>query len=285
MKRSVTSSISFRRCQTFQINDLFFKVSYTSDAVDSQRPTHSTTFYSSEVVQKNRVKELKADLTRTSFKLGPETDDDKSKFITINQLGFVQVIEHPMDANEYKEKIALNKSLKESVKKSSIVFGNEKGNPIYESVMMEQMRCVEKPDVNEIMKRKKEIHAMKKELRDPKFKTGVDYSEEFNVDQYETNYKSGYGSVPIGAYRMAHSHKDEIANLISDSRETHFSIEETGYQQEYKSISHDSMENVYKNAQGVNTSKLRYDELQRTRALKAGLVNSSFEIGWDKEYF
>lgn len=229
---------------------------------------------------------MKEDLTRTSFKFGPEVDDDKSKYLTVNQLGFLHVIEHPMDANEHAEKKALNKSLKESVKKSSIVFGNDQRIPIYESVTKEQMRGEKTPDTNEIIRRKQEIREMKKELRDPKFKIGLDYSEEFNVDQYKTNYKNGYGSVPIDAYREAHSHKDEIASLISDFRESHFQLKDTeGEKTDYQSASHYSMEKVYKNAQGVDTSKLRKDELLRAKAMKAGLVSSTFEIGTDKEYF
>jgi hypothetical protein len=41
---------------------------------------------------------------------------------------------------------------------------------------------------------------------------------------YETDYNSGYGSVPASAYSQRHLDRDEIKKTIEDSRSSHYSL-------------------------------------------------------------
>jgi hypothetical protein len=232
-------------------------------------------------LQKQRIKQMKADLTKTNFKMGDERD--KTEYMSTNHQGMLQVIQHPMDARERGEKKALNEAMKEAVKRSSLEFGTEK--PIYESVMSGQMRKAGGMGPgDDYQKRKGEIGEMTSALRKHNFQIGADYSKEYNAGQYETDYHSGYGSLPKAAYMMAHDHKEEINRHIADSRSSHYSLDMPGYKAEYKSTCHDSMEKVYMSTLGTDTRQMRVDEQERARSMKANLTRTTFVLGDDREY-
>ena len=252
---------------------------YISDAMENQKLILNASNADKEA-QKQRIKKMKADLTKTNFKMGDERD--KTEYMSTNQQGMLQVIQHPMDARERVEKKALNEAMKEAVKRSSLEFGTEK--PVYESVMTGQMRRdVMGPGVD-FQKRKDEISEMTNALRKHNFQIWADYSKEYNAGQYETDYNSGYGSLPKAAYMMAHDHKDEINRHIADSRSSHYSLDMPGYKEEYKSASHASMEKVYKSTLGTDTRQMRMDEQERARSMKANLTRTTFVLGDDNEY-
>jgi hypothetical protein len=270
-----------RHVTNHPLTSFFFsshQIRYISDAMENQKLILNASHADKEA-QKLRIKKMKADLTTTNFKLGDERE--RTEYMSTNHQGMLQVIQNPMDARERVEKKALNEALKEAVKRSSLEFGHEK--PVYESIMTGQMKREAGPGVD-FQKRKDEISEMTNALRKHNFSIGADYSREYNAGQYETDYNSGYGSLPKEAYMMAHNNKDEIQRHIADSRSSHYSLDMAGYRAEYKSASHDSMEKVYKSVLGTDTSQMRKDEQERARVMKANLTKTTFVLGDDTEY-
>jgi hypothetical protein len=111
---------------------------------------------------------MKTDLTTTNFKLGDEKD--RTEYETTNKTAMNHILTHPMDKSEREEKAAMNKALKEAVKKSSLDFGNEA--TIYESVMSVDMRKATQGGTSEYARRKQEISDMTASLRKHNFTLG-----------------------------------------------------------------------------------------------------------------
>lgn len=173
--------------------------------------------HSDKAIQAERIRKMKADLTTTNFKLGDARD--KTEYMSTNHQSMLQAVQHPIDAKERLEKAELNRTMKEAVKRSSLEFGRE---PIrYESVMTEEMKR-NPGGVVDFQKRKKEIATMKQALSKHNFTFGN--AQEFNEKTWETDYASGYGSLPHEAYLHKHLHADEIKASIAVSISLFYSI-------------------------------------------------------------
>jgi hypothetical protein len=96
-------------------------------------------------------------------------------------------------------------------------------------------------------------------LRKHNFTLG-DESKGFNKDMYETDYNSGYGSVPASAYSQRHLDRDEIKKTIEDSRSSHYSLGNGQHKVHYESIAHSSMNTINQDDGGIS-SALRYRSL------------------------
>ena len=136
------------------------KITYISDAMQNQKLILNAS-NDDKAEQKIRVKQMKTNLTKTNFKMGD--DRDTTEYMSTNQMGMLQVIQHPQDARERVEKKALNEAMKEAVKRSSLDFGHE--NIVYESVMSGQMRRDTGGPGVDFQKRKQEISEMTNALR------------------------------------------------------------------------------------------------------------------------
>ena len=136
------------------------KITYISDAMQNQKLILNAS-NDDNAEQKIRVKQMKTNLTKTNFKMGD--DRDTTEYMSTNQMGMLQVIQHPQDARERVEKKALNEAMKEAVKRSSLDFGHE--NIVYESVMSGQMRRDTGGPGVDFQKRKQEISEMTNALR------------------------------------------------------------------------------------------------------------------------
>ena len=68
------------------------KIAYISDAMQNQKLILNAS-NDDKAEQKLRVKEMKTNLTKTNFKMGD--DRDTTEYMSTNQMGMLQVIQHP----------------------------------------------------------------------------------------------------------------------------------------------------------------------------------------------
>lgn len=68
------------------------KITYISDAMQNQKLILNAS-NDDKAEQKLRVKEMKTNLTKTNFKMGD--DRDTTEYMSTNQMGMLQVIQHP----------------------------------------------------------------------------------------------------------------------------------------------------------------------------------------------
>lgn len=235
------------------------KVNYVSDTKDNQRKSGAGMSVDERSRQTARIKQMKADLTATKFKLG----DEKTVYKSSNQTA--------MDAAEtFKgvERVAMNTELKNAIKKSSIHFGNEKVQ--YGTTAHEAMRY--NGNENNFAQLKDEVKEMTATLRKHNFSFGDERVE------YESDYHAGYGSVPIEAYMGRRNNKASMKDIIEDSRSCHFSLGND--KPNYLSNTHSALQNV----EGQTTNDISKG-LEQARAMKAALQKTSIVIGDDDEYY
>lgn len=202
---------------------------------------------------------MKAELTTTNFKLGDENPD----YLSANQLAM-------KTAEKFKgtERVAMNVGLKEAVKKSSIHFGNE---PVsYTTTAQEGMRYL--GNENNFAKLKEEVKDMTATLRKHNFSFGDEKVS------YQSDYNSGYGSLPMEAYRVSGDKKAGMRAIIEDSRACHFSLGQD-------KISYESnTQRGLRSIEGHGVGDVR-KSLQHAAAMKAALQKTSIVIGDDAEYY
>lgn len=202
---------------------------------------------------------MKAELTTTNFKLG----DESPEYLSANQLAM-------KTAEKFKgtERVAMNVDLKEAVKKSSIHFGNEPVN--YSTTAQDGMKY--QGSENNYSKLKEEVKDMTATLRKHNFSFG---DEKVN---YQSDYNSGYGSMPLEAYRVSGDKKKGMRAIIEDSRSCHFSLGQdkisylSNTQQGLKSIEGYGVSDVSKS-------------LRLAQEMKTALQKTSIVIGDDNDYY
>ncbi len=152
-----------------------------------------------------RIKAMKAELTTTNFKLG----DEIPVYESINHEAMAKA-----ETFRGVQRVGMNSSLKEAVKKSSIYFGNE---PVqYETVAHNAMQY--RGNQNNFSALKEEVTNMKASLRKHNFSFGDERVH------YASDYHRGFSSIPREAYANAKDKKTAMRGIIEDSRRCHFSL-------------------------------------------------------------
>lgn len=155
--------------------------------------------------QAERIKTMKAELTTTNFRLG----DEIPLYESVNHEAMARA-----ETFKNAQRVAMNKNVKEAVKKSSIYFGNE---PVrYETVAHDAMKY--KGNENDFSKLQREVNDMKITLSRHNFTLGDE-----KVD-YVSDYHRGYGSLPAEAYVHDAKKRQEMQAVVLDSRAAHFSL-------------------------------------------------------------
>lgn len=214
------------------------------------------------VRQAERIRLMKAGLTTTNFTLG----DEKPLYESVNHQSMA--IAETFRGNMKSARPDLNNNLKEEIKKSSIHFGNEKVN--YQTVAHEAMRY--RGNENNFGKLKEEVATMTATLRKHNFNFG---DEKVN---YVSDYQSGYGSIPIEAYKSASTGKAGMKAVIEDSRSCHFTLGND--RPHYLSNTHSALK-IIEGHSANDVSK----QLERAKEMKQALQKTSIVIGDDQEYF
>lgn len=106
----------------------------------------------------------------------------------------------------------MNVELKEAIKRSSLHFGNEP--VVYQSVAHDGMTY--RGNENDFSALKSEVKEMTATLRRHNFTFGDEKVS------YQSDYQSGYGSLPIESYRANLDKKSGMKAVIEDSRSCHF---------------------------------------------------------------
>ncbi len=202
---------------------------------------------------------MKAELTTTNFKLGDEVPEYQSA----NQLAM-------KTAEKFRgtERVAMNVDLKEAVKKSSIHFGNE--SVVYASTAHDSMRY--QGNENNFAQLKAEVKDMTATLRKHNFSFGDEKVS------YQSDYNSGYGSLPMEAYRVSSNKKASMRAIIEDSRSCHFSLGQDKIN--YLSNTQTALQSI----DGYGTNDVSKSQAH-AQAMKAALQRTSIVIGDDTEYY
>lgn len=237
-------------------------VNYVSDAQENQLKCMGGSNPEERARQAQRIKAMKAELTTTNFKLGDVMPDYKST----NQ----EAMEFSAsEAFKGTGKVAMNNSLKEAVKKSSISFGNE--SVAYHTVSHDSMKY--HGNTNNFSALKEEVAAMTATLRKHNFSLGDEKVE------YQSDYNRGYGTVHTEAYSKSGENKAGMRAIIEDSRSCHFSLgnDKVTYLSNNQAAfqSTESGESAKEVAKGIENAK----------KMKAELMKTSICIGDDKAYF
>jgi hypothetical protein len=209
--------------------------------------------------QSQRIKTMKAELTTTNFKLG----DEQPEYESANQLAM-------KNAEKFRgtERIGMNVDLKEAVKKSSIHFGNETVD--YATTAHDSMRYL--GNENNFAKLKGEVKEMTATLRKHNFSFGDEKVS------YQSDYNSGFGSLPMEAYRVSGNKKAGMRAIIEDSRSCHFSLGQDKI--DYQSNTQTALRSI----EGYGTGDVS-KSLKRAQAMKTALQKTSIVIGDDTEYY
>eukprot|EP00981_Chlorochromonas_danica_P013759 scaffold6837_cov171-Ochromonas_danica.AAC.6 len=229
------------------------------------------------VQQLERIKAMKTELTTTNFRLG----DERPSYLSVNHESMARVEQSRRQQQQQQSQQQSTQSqsaqrsprgtpseLKETIKKSSIYFGNEK--PVYETVAQEAMRY--RGTANNYNQLKEEVTHMTANLRKHNFTFGDD------TPLYETDYHRGYGSLPPQAYGQAKAKKESMKAVIEDSRACHFSLGND--RPDYLSNTHAALKTIEKHSAN-DVSK----QIENAKQMKAALQKTSFVIGDDEEYY
>lgn len=235
-------------------------VNYISDAKENQTKGGTVPTPAERAAQKDRLKSMKAALSRTNFQLGDETPQYSS------------VARDAMAMSEgfkgYK-RVVMNAELKAAVKKSSLHFGNEAVT--YNTVTHDATQHTGDTMSGDWQKKKDEIAEMTASLRKHNFSFGEEKVS------YISDQTAGYGSVPLEAYSQRSQALPKIRETIEDSRSCHFSL---GLDKvEYKSDTHRALETI----SDCPPSDIQ-GQLDRIKAMKAHLQRTSIIIGDDDKY-
>lgn len=162
-----------------------------------------------------------------------------------------------------------NTELKEAVKKSSLHFGNEPMR--YETVGQESMKY--HGNTNDFATLRKEVQEQTATLRKHNFSFGDE------TVAYQSDYQRGYGSLPNEAYFVSSDKKQNMKNIIEDSRACHFSLgnDKVLYQSNNMSA---AASVVGKSAIGDLGR-----QAENAKKMKAALQKTSIVIGDDENYF
>lgn len=237
------------------------KVQYISDAQENQTRCQGGTSIEERVAQAKRIKDMKAELTTTSFKLG----DEIPEYITANRFAMDY---SAAEAFKGSGKVEMNNSLKEAVKKSSIHFGNEPMD--YKSVSQDAMQY--QGNSNNFTQLKEEVKEMTATLRKHNFSFGDEKV------LYQSDYARGYGSVPVEAYKKSDESKANMRFIIDDSRSCHFSLGND-------KVSYISNTQIAQKSVEGRTGKDNQASADGAKAMKAALQKTSIVIGDDENYF
>mmetsp|Transcript_6996 Transcript_6996/g.9649 ORF Transcript_6996/g.9649 Transcript_6996/m.9649 type:complete len:306 (-) Transcript_6996:114-1031(-) len=233
------------------------KVVYVSDTHDNQNRCQGGSSIEERATQMKRIKDMKAELTTTNFKLG----DEPGQYETTNRLAMTET-----DLGS--AKVPINVNLKEAVKKSSIHFGNE---PVdYKSVAHDSMQY--KGSVGNYTALKDEVKQMTNTLRKHNFSFG---DEKVN---YQSDYAAGYGDVDVGAYKKSDESKASMRFIIDDSRSCHFSLGNDKVN--YLSNTQMALSSIEGRGVGDNLANI-----QGAKAIKTALQKTSIVIGDDEKYY
>lgn len=235
------------------------QVSYLSDAMESMHRCQGSYTPEERAQQQKRIKDMKAELTTTNFRLG----DEVPSYVSVNRESMA-IAERFRDV----ERVSMNTGLKEAVKKSSIHFGNER--VVYETVAHEAMKY--RGNENNFSKLKEEVQEMTTTLRRHNFTFGDEKV------LYESDYQRGYGSISSDAYASMANRKKGMRAIIEDSRACHFSLGNDRPQ--YLSNTHAALKTIESHSATDVTA-----QIERAKAMKAALQKTSFIIGDDEEYF
>jgi len=233
-------------------------VNYTSDTKENLLKCAGSVSVEERAEQASRIKSMKAELTTTNFKLG----DERPVYETSNCAAMKQA-----ETFQGVGRVQMNANVKEAVKKSSIHFGNERVQ--YATTAHEAMRYG--GNENDFSKLKEEVRTMTETLRKHNFSLGDEKVS------YVSDYNSGYGSMPMDAYRISGNKKAAMRGVIEDSRSCHFSLgnDKTVYMSNthmaLKSVEGSSANDVAKN-------------VEHAKSMKAALQKTSIVIGDDAEY-
>lgn len=227
--------------------------------MDNQIRCQGFTSAEERAAQKERVRAMKADLTTTNFRLG----DEIPHYESVNHEAMARA-----ETFRGVQRVGMNTSLKEAVKKSSIYFGNEAVE--YSSVAHDSM--LYKGNENNFSKLKAEVKEMKTTLTRHNFSFGDE-----KVD-YVSDYHRGYGSLPPESYVHDKKKKASMRAIIDDSRACHFSLGNDRPQ--YLSNTHSALQTIEgHSAQDVSKG------IERAKQMKVALQRTSIIIGDDEEYY
>jgi len=237
------------------------KINYISDAKENQLKCTGGNSVEERAAQSQRIKKMKADLTVTNFNLGDEVPEYES----VNQSTL-----KPIDYSKHIRAVSqAPKVVTGDVNKlSSIHFGNEAVN--YHSVAQDAMRY--KGNENNFSQLKAEVKEMTATLRKHNFSFG---DEKLS---YQSDYQSGFGSVPIEAYKVSGNKKAGMKAIIEDSRSCHFSLGQDKIQ--YQSNTQGALSSI----DGYNATDVK-QSMERSKQMKIALQRTSIVIGDDAEYF
>lgn len=235
------------------------KPTYISDCMDNQMRCMGFVSPEERAKQAERIKTMKAELTTTNFRLG----DEIPLYESVNHEAMARA-----ETFKNAQRVAMNKNVKEAVKKSSIYFGNE---PVrYETVAHDAMKY--KGNENDFSKLQREVNDMKITLSRHNFTLGDE-----KVD-YVSDYHRGYGSLPAEAYVHDAKKRQEMQAVVLDSRAAHFSLGND--RPHYLSNTHSAMKIIEgQSAQDVSA------QIARAKEMKAALQRTSIVIGDDADYF
>lgn len=237
------------------------KVDYVSDCHSNQaNALRGEVGGESREETRKRIKDMKANLTTTNFCLGDERVDYQST----NR----EAMKTCENVKSSEAKPALNKELKEAIKRSSLHFGNE---PVkYSSVAHDGFVDKSAGHNVDLAGRKKELKEMKLRLTKHNFSLG-----EEPVD-YTSDYNSGFGPVAQDSEtRLAD--KKLLKAQIEDIRKCHFTL---GHD---KVLYQSDAQRAQKMVSGHKASDVA-KALEHSKAMKAALQKTSICIGDDEEY-
>lgn len=213
------------------------------------------------LLQRERIKTMKQELTATNFRLG----DEKPYYSSVNQ-DAMREAENFSQGSEVRAK--LNTDLKESIKRSSLNFGNEKVN--YVTVAQESMKAHH--NENDFAKIKSDVNQLKTNLRKHNFNFGDEKVS------YVSDYNSGYGSIPIECFNNLEI-KKKMKEKVEDSRSCHFVL---GCDRpNYTSNTHEALKII----ENTTFKKDVKAEAERAKAMRQALQRTSIVIGDDAEYY
>lgn len=238
---------------------LLAQPTYISDCMDNQMRCMGYVSPEERAAQAERIRQMKADLTTTNFRLG----DEIPHYESVNHESMARA-----ETFRNAQRVQMNTHVKEAVKKSSLHFGNEKVR--YETVAHEAMQY--KGNENDFAKLQREVHDMKITLSRHNFTLGDE-----KVD-YTSDYHRGYGAMPQSVYANDAKKRQEMRAVVDDSRSCHFSLGND--RPTYMSNTHAAMKIIEgQSAQDVSA------QIARAKEMKAALQRTSIVIGDDSEYF
>lgn len=202
---------------------------------------------------------MKAELTTTNFRLG----DEKPTYESANHQA-MKAAESYYGVG----RVGMNNDLKEAVKRSSIHFGNERVD--YTSTAHDSMRY--NGNENNFSALKEEVRVMTEGLRKHNFSLGDEKVS------YQSDYASGYGSLPLEAYKVSGNKKAAMRGVIEDSRSCHFSLGQDKIQ--YQSNTQQALNSI--NGHSANDVAA---QAARVKQMKTALQRTSIVIGDDVDYY